>query len=190
MTLATVASLMDSFLGNNTLVPLGVLLMVAIILLRRSTQLRQRQIRGKRSAEVSPAKVADRELSDERVQMRRNMESLLIELQELSRKINAEIDTRYAKLEAAIQDADRRIAALSRLSRSSTAEKSEKPSTDSDHAVRHAIIYELADAGFTPVEIAKDLGKSTGEVELILNLRRSTTAANPTTPAPADNSRM
>jgi hypothetical protein len=35
-----------------------------------------------------------------------------------------------------------------------------------------ALVYELADAGLRPVEIAKKTGRPTGQVELILNLRR------------------
>jgi hypothetical protein len=36
-------------------------------------------------------------------------------------------------------------------------------------------IYDLADAGKTPVEIAEETGRDTGEVELILALRRGST---------------
>ena len=96
-------------------------------------------------------------------------DELLVELQELSRRTSAEIDTRFAKLEAAMHDADRRIAVLNRLARQ-VAES--QPSTGAGGDPRHTVIYELADAGFTPVEIARELGKTPGEVELILNLRR------------------
>lgn len=114
-------------------------------------------------------------------EMRRDLESLMVELQELSRKISAEIDTRFVKLETAIRDADRRIATLNRLARGQeTASFADLPAASSagefDPGVaadtRHQVVYELADAGFSPVEIARDLGKTPGEVELILNLRR------------------
>jgi len=36
----------------------------------------------------------------------------------------------------------------------------------------HQEIYRLADEGKPPTEIARQLGRTTGEVELILNLRR------------------
>ncbi|MCG8407371.1 MAG: hypothetical protein MI923_19405 [Phycisphaerales bacterium] len=39
----------------------------------------------------------------------RDMERLLVELNELSRQINAQIDTKFAKLEQSIADADKRI---------------------------------------------------------------------------------
>lgn len=40
-------------------------------------------------------------------------------------------------------------------------------------SAQHAEVHALADAGLTPVEIAKRLSKPTGQVELILNLRRA-----------------
>src|SRR5437762_1630482 len=42
----------------------------------------------------------------------RQMESLLVELSEMSRQITAQLDTRAQKLEMLIQEADERIAAL------------------------------------------------------------------------------
>lgn len=47
--------------------------------------------------------------------VRRDLERLMLELTELSRQINAQIDTRFAKLEVSIIDADRRIDELRRL---------------------------------------------------------------------------
>jgi hypothetical protein len=95
----------------------------------------------------------------------------MVELQELSRRIGAEIDTRFAKLEAAMRDADRRIAVLNRLSgMAGDVGKDVAERNRGDR--RHAVIYELADAGFSSVDIARDLGKTPGEVELILNLRK------------------
>jgi len=106
----------------------------------------------------------------------------MLELEQLSRTIGSQIDTRFAKLEAAINDADRRIAVLQRLNRQlgekadgvqeSDGQTEEQTGGGDEYEVRHAVIYELADAGFTPVEIARDLGKTPGEVELILNLRK------------------
>jgi hypothetical protein len=114
-------------------------------------------------------------------EMRRDLEDLMVELQELSRKISAEIDTRFMKLETAMRDADRRIATLNRLARGQEAAPFADPpsaplagdfNADVAADTRHQVVYELADAGFTPVDIARDLGKTPGEVELILNLRR------------------
>ncbi len=42
---------------------------------------------------------------------------------------------------------------------------------------QHAEVHALADAGLTPVEIAKRLSKPTGQIELILNLRKASMVA-------------
>ncbi|MCB9854635.1 MAG: hypothetical protein H6818_03025 [Phycisphaerales bacterium] len=49
------------------------------------------------------------------VRLKREMEQLLVELNEFAREVNAQIDTRFAKLERSIADADRRISELKRL---------------------------------------------------------------------------
>jgi len=118
-----------------------------------------------------------------------DMESLLVQLTELSREINAQIDTRFAKLEQAIADADERIAALEALLRRaagienvdvvvtddgvSETETKRPESIEAEPAdPRYTRIYELADQGLSAVEIAQQVGQTAGEVELILNLRR------------------
>lgn len=152
--------------------------------------------------------------------IKRDMERLLVELNELARQINAQIDTKFAKLERSIADADRRITALRILineaggdSRSSDPipsplavsdnksnppihpESSESPigvsptaapsasldwtvddagvsNSATDKDATHRRIYALADQGREPVEIARALQQSVGEVELILKLRQ------------------
>jgi len=167
--------------------------------------------------------------------IKRDMERLLVELNELARQINGQIDTRFAKLEQSIADADKRIQFLRVLlsaakeanlvdsdgtepagqSPSETGSITEPGRFDvrvgdegiSDHSEAYVDkvsavseknsspqvpaaaadgqvseqspptedpnrrLYELADAGRTPVEIARELNQSVGEVELILNLR-------------------
>ena len=45
----------------------------------------------------------------------RQMETLVVELSEMTRQISAQLDTRSAKLEQLIQDADQRIESLRHL---------------------------------------------------------------------------
>jgi hypothetical protein len=170
---------MPSFLDNAfsaaELVPLF-LAVVAVVLLLSSVRrrLRQHQHVPERS---SPQREPPRDPpgSDTKQRLRRDLESLIVELQELSRRVSGEIDTRFAKLESAMHDADRRIAVLSRLSRGEgDAADDGQDDERAEPGSRYAIVYDLADAGRTPVEIARDLGKTPGEVELILNLRRNT----------------
>ena len=117
------------------------------------------------------------------------MSELLVELQDLSRQITAQIDTRFAKLETVIADADGRIGRLERLLRR-ISEIEQLDVTLDDHTADPALsneeksrtiridpvheqIYTLADKGLSAVEIARQLARTTGEIELILNLRRN-----------------
>ncbi len=150
------------------------LLIAAIAGFLLITGIRRKQRERARAADRQPTlRVPTTSTLDSKEKLARDLEQLIGELQDLSRKITAEIDTRFSKLESAIRDADRRIAVLSRLSRTTGTKTDERPAEDQNEDIRYAIVYELADAGFSPVEIAKDLGRTPGEIELILNLRRT-----------------
>ena len=142
---------------------------------------RRLQGRGHSDEETPIQRQPSKVQTGSKEQIRRDLESLIAELQDLSRKISAEIDTRFVKLEAAMHDADRRIATLNRLSRSLAEKMGDAKKERHGEDVRYTVIYELADAGSTPVEIARELGKTPGEVELILNLRRQA-ESNPADP--------
>jgi hypothetical protein len=123
----------------------------------------------------------------------RQMQNLLVELAEMSRQITAQLDTRSAKLEALIREADARIAELKSLSGStetaayqslrsafqptSSARGAEADSRttssnpDDAQDSHHSEVYALADQGRDAYEIAAQLGRPRGEVELILALR-------------------
>ncbi len=189
--------------------------------------------------------------------VKRDMADLLVELDKLARNINAQIDTKFAKLEQSIADADKRISAMRILideakrlaeqaqpqagpqpdspaspttdggdddapasdqpgSTGVTPVSTSKPATSTDetrppdsrqpetpqqgevpnkkapatdqgkavHDARHQPIYDLADRGLMPVEIARETGQTIGEIELILNLRRTKPDTDPTTTEP------
>lgn len=112
--------------------------------------------------------------------LRGSMDQLLIQLEEYSRQCNAQIDTKCAKIEMVVRDADERIARLEtlldkvkriKISRPPEAAEpvAEKAPSTSDGRVRR--MYDLADSGMTPLKIAEEIGVSLGEVELTLNLR-------------------
>jgi hypothetical protein len=92
----------------------------------------------------------------------RQMQNLLVELSEMARQITAQLDTRATKLELLIKEADEKITALQQAASSS-------PSIEADP--RHAAIYDLADQGQSPAQIAMKLDRPKGEIELILALR-------------------
>jgi hypothetical protein len=111
----------------------------------------------------------------------RQMQNVLVELSEMARQITAQLDTRAGKLEALIREADQKITALKsqqgtnpHIAPISTetptfrGESTEQPMIDP----RHAIVYALADQGRSCKDIAQELNRPSGEIELILALRR------------------
>ncbi len=123
----------------------------------------------------------------------REMTQLLVELSEMSRQISAQLDTRAAKLELLIKDADERLARLEGLSPEAPAHvriaaeaaigtQSTLPSSadippprqEQRSEERYQAIYALADRGTGASDIARQLDRPRGEVELILALRAKT----------------
>ncbi|HEX8340397.1 MAG TPA: hypothetical protein VF624_05765 [Tepidisphaeraceae bacterium] len=123
----------------------------------------------------------------------RQMETLLVELNEMARRMSAQLDTRSAKLEAIIKDADGRIAELRDLLDAARTAGSAASAASFDAGASHgpadpvqpgcatsdvididpthAKVHHLADDGKTVGEIAHALDRPSGEVELILALR-------------------
>jgi hypothetical protein len=119
-------------------------------------------------------------------EVERQMTELLVELEQMARQMTSQIDTRAAKLELLIKEADEKIALLRRLEQGSPSESpsaggvpAAAPSQQPDIAPglapaidpRHAEVYELADTGLTARQIAQQLGRPYGEIELILAIR-------------------
>ncbi|MCH8965653.1 MAG: hypothetical protein IIB58_11870 [Planctomycetes bacterium] len=178
--------MMDYFgaVGLQTYAPLlGVVLLVFIMM--RLTARKQRQ-----SGPTSQSHARDHlaKLKEEHA-VKGDMQELMVELQDLSRDINAQIDTRFAKLEVSIRAADERIDILERLLRTADG----RPTIDTvvsgdDEAaplpqeqpqaglpeLPHGRIYDLADGGKNSIQIAQETGRTPGEIELILSLREST----------------
>lgn len=116
-----------------------------------------------------------------------------VELRELSRELQGQLDSKIAILQHLIRDArqqaDRLEAMLAQAAqqgrpisadaksplverlRASAERTTPKPASPA--ARRHAEIYSLADAGLSSASIASRLGSPIGEVELILGLRQS-----------------
>jgi len=150
-----------------------------LIFTRRRIARRQSQSSAQRrpAARFSPsaADVGRRGLQE-------SMEKLLLELEELSREINSQVDTRLRALNLLIQEADQKIKELRRLQGLSddqgpSVPEGMPPPREEPHpevtSERYAKVYHLAERGLSVVEIARELDMLTGEVELILALRRT-----------------
>lgn len=125
-----------------------------------------------------------RSLSQQR-SVERQMETLLVELSEMSRQMSAQLDTRATRLELLLKDADEKIAILKELSAHPPRPfEIDKPLRDEqvqeiapkapmlDLDPTHAEIYRLADEGRSVSHISSALNRPSGEVELILALRQ------------------
>ncbi len=126
---------------------------------------------------------------------------LMAELADLSRQINGQIDTRLAKLEILLDQADQTIALLENAASqtnhpadSTAAEDAQQliqnlrqqiqnptPAKKKDNPKPNPItekpenrkIIELAQSGQTPLQIAQKLNRPIGEIELILSLGKT-----------------
>ena len=115
----------------------------------------------------------------------RDLEAVMLELDQLSRDIHGRIDTKLARLDVLIREADQRIAKLSEPGRAAESEPTleitldqadpygPQPSVRPAREDSHSAIYSLADRGLSPGQIAQNLNRLSGEVELILALRRT-----------------
>ena len=110
----------------------------------------------------------------------KQMENLLVELSEMARQITGQLDTRSAKLELLISEADEKIAALNRAAPPVLIDPPPPAAAGRDIArvpdvhlddPRHTPIYNLADSGLSAAQIAQRLSRPSGEIELILALR-------------------
>jgi hypothetical protein len=118
------------------------------------------------------------------------LDRLMTDAEELTRRLAAVLDNRAAKIEILIEQADARLAALEAAEahaalpvRPREARPAPGPGEGSGHAQEspaslamdplHRKVYDLADQGLTPVDIARRIEKPTGQVELILALRRA-----------------
>ena len=157
--------------------------MLAILMISTYRRTRQRRQAPRTSARELYAKL------QKESEVKRDMGQVMLELDQLARQIHGRIDTRFAKLEAVIRDADERINELSRLLRAAEGvpgvdvtlgqEDPDEPSPSSDQAAdsRYGAVYRLADSGLPVTQIAQEVGKTSGEVELILALRKASNAS-------------
>ena len=123
-----------------------------------------------------------------------DLQQLVVELHDAARRLNAQMDTKSAKLEALITDADERIRRLSRTGRGESS-SGEAGSAASSHGVDvvvdeplggelseeppdpvHHRVLTLGARGLSSVEIARETGVKPGEVELILALHAGGTS--------------
>ncbi|MGD2111244.1 MAG: hypothetical protein PVI86_17845 [Phycisphaerae bacterium] len=158
-----------------------------------------------RTSQKQPPHTARERFAQQKEEHRavRDVEQVMLELDQLSRDIHGRLDTKLARLETVIRDADDRIERLGALLTGSGRRGAEshvdvvldeeapehqngsasavgssvpapaQPSGAAEVRKRQAVVYRLADEGQTPIDIARKLGQPVGEIELMLALRRT-----------------
>jgi hypothetical protein len=173
--------------GMTTLLLVLCGIVIMIVLLRRH---QFRSATGRDMAREQLARIRDQN------KLRNSLDELLVQLEEASRRVGAQLDTKFAKLETVIRDADDRLARLehalgplgdrpaqtpasaepaARRAQGRGGGRDRVPSDDTTSGPgdpRFQRVCELVDAGATPIQAAEELGMPLGEVELILNLRK------------------
>jgi len=109
-----------------------------------------------------------------RQEFRESVDKLLVELTEVGREVTARLDTKIRVLNRVIEEADERIATLEKLQTRTEERASSDPPGFSPLLERHARVFELAEEGKSPVDIAQALSMEPGEIEFILQLRKGT----------------
>jgi hypothetical protein len=130
--------------------------------------------------------------------LERDMQTLLVEYEQMIRNMTSQLDTRAAKLELLIKEADEKLAALRAANAGSipaySAASAESAAVAEPEAAaiaratdltptprrdptgpdpRHAEVYALADQGLPARDVARRTGIPHGEIELMLNIRAS-----------------
>lgn len=128
--------------------------------------------------------------------LRGDLEQLMVEIEQLARRMGSQLDAKTIELERLIDQADARIATLRELEQE-TARHSGPPASSSAPSASSAppasatgrgptaveieqrpadplsrSVYDLADQGHDPMAIARKLDEHIGKVELILALRQ------------------
>lgn len=169
-------------LSNQDLTILLAAAFTAVVWLMARPKMKRRTTPSNSASERAASYAASPRAGDVRA-MTDEMNRLLVDLQEAARRITAQIDNRYQKLEALMAEVDEKIRRLEALQRTS-----ESPGSADHGALRavtpppsampaavedsqHREVYALADRGKNPREIAQQVGKQPGEIELILALR-------------------
>lgn len=110
-------------------------------------------------------------------QAREDVDELMVRLEEVSREICGKIDTRFARLEQVIDEADQKLAALKAAVRRQDS-NGEAPAFPAAIDPKHLEVCRRFGEGQAVVAIARDMGLAPGEVELIVSLERSRKAAD------------
>ena len=159
--------------GGSTLAPYLMVAGIALLIFVLWHNVRKRV---SRHADLDPREKVER---DKQVNgMKNDLRTMMVELDELTRRFGAQLDAKAMKLERLIEQADERIAKLNgspaeaEIERPREAAGSGPPAGPEPPDPLADNVYRLADAGKDTGKIARQLNEHIGKVELILALRQ------------------
>jgi len=152
----------------------------------------------KRSHEQGTARDQVEDLK-QRHKLRGDLEQLMIEVEQLAKRFGSQLDAKTMHMEKLINEADQKINELKLMEQARVnaaklqqslaspfddrsapqspdappAEPVAEPSAENADDVLKQSVYDLAEQGHDPAEIARRLGEHVGKIELILALRKS-----------------
>ncbi|MFG0256870.1 MAG: hypothetical protein ACF8GE_03105 [Phycisphaerales bacterium JB043] len=150
----------------------GMLMSVGVLLLVLVTWF---SLRKKLLARGTHERVNPKQLNLQAEQRSRGrLESVMVDAEELARRLAAHMDNKAARLEILLREADERIEELRGLTQSAGASPSSTPHPFDAQSVkdpRSRRILELAATGKSAMEISRELDEPIGTVELVMALR-------------------
>jgi hypothetical protein len=120
----------------------------------------------------TPRETIDRHRA-QAISAREPLNTMMAEADELAHRLAKLLDNKAARIEALIADADRRIAALERGAGVAAEAGADGPRMRISADSVEDRVFALSDEGCDSMQIARRVGRSVGEVDLILALRRS-----------------
>lgn len=171
MTATLAIQLEDNQIVATGLLVVGIVFISAWLLMR----LRKRNLRG--PGYTTAHEHLERYRQKDAV--RDDLESLMVDIEQMAKRLGAQLDAKSIQLERLIDDADLRISQLQHAESPAAvpdpgAGGPEAPGPNNQPADPLAAdVYRLADEGLEPPQIAQRLEEHVGKVELILALRSS-----------------
>ncbi len=157
----------------------GVLLITMSMMMGIRKKRRRSQARGTTRDRVEELK--------QRHEVRGDLEQLMVEIEQLAKRFGAQLDAKTVQMERLIDEADGKIRELKQLGQARqdapqiytpqpSSPKPQDPALSdppSPDDVLKRSVYDLAEQGHDPAEIARRLDEHVGKIELILALRKS-----------------
>ena len=162
-------SLADAPVWTQALLVAGILLVIA----SGMTMLRNRKRRAAAQLTARDRLEEARREAGERGRQRRDLESVALSIEEMARRVGAQLDNKASRVEALLDEAERVIRRLE-AARFAAEPPPPPPTPPPAAAVEDlsARVRRLAAEGRGPAEIAAEVDEHVGKVELILSLAR------------------